>query len=492
MLRGEALLAWAGRHAGGPGLDSAAAIYQQISQDQEYSASIRRRASDRLAALRGEGSWSARIEAGCGRLFQELSDPSALLAMTIAGSAFRLSRWASLGRLAAQPALPPFAIRSLAGLAGFAAEATTFPLALRLGRIAQGRNLDWSPRALGSEWASSALSLGALRASGLLVGTLASRSNLFRPLLQQAGMFGGILLAHGLEIRAGLREQRSLGDMSFDALATLLLFNAASRLNRAWIGEGARRWEQRIETRSESLARLPRWRWPNPPSPGLNPALATSSGARAPEPIGPDRVYMSSDGEISGVRLLPKLDISVEEYRLRQAEPDFWRLEVRDAVFEWVGDLPRSRRIFEASIVEQRLAQRPAAFRNLIAYLAHYDPLAAQVLMVRQDLVADHSPIRRVPLLREASNHPIVDRYDPHQLGESYEELWLRYVHRLRYDESEFSLYETPLSSPESYERFAQTPVVLYQALLHLPMPELFMPMMHAMAIFPSPQTRLP
>lgn len=496
LLRGESLLAMAGRLRDRDFTDSAANLYQQILEDHDYSESIRSRADSRLAALRGEGSFADRLEHGAGRFLRELTDPSNLLAMTAAGSAFRLARFAALGRLAAQPALPRLALRGLAGLAGFGAEAIAFPLALRLGHWAQGRELEWSHRALRNELAVSFLSLGGLRAGGLVTGALARRQSFLRPLLQQSGMLGGILLGQGLEMATGLRDHRGFSDSLADSLSTLVFFNVAGRLHRQWSGEGIRTWERRIETQSEALTRPPNLGWPRGWNISGLPALAVSTATPPPpipaELLGPDRVYMTSDGEGSGVRRIPRLDVSVDEYRYRQVEPEFWRREIRETAADWASHLSPGKRAFEASIVVSRLETRPTSFRNLMAYLARYNSPAARLLMLQQGLVGEPSAAPWISESLKAVRNQVQDRYAPHQISEAYEQLWLRYANRLNYSESEFELYDAPLSSPESYERFAQTPDALYQALLHLPLPELFMPMMSALKIFPGPDTRLP
>ncbi|HEX5033538.1 MAG TPA: hypothetical protein VFW62_03580, partial [bacterium] len=275
-LRGEAMLGLAANSMAQGRVELAAFLYSELCE-AAFPASIRERANARWAAIRGEGQPGDRAVAFASRFVQEAADPAALLAMTVAGAAFRATRFLSLAQLAAD-ASPLLALgrgripQILAGLAGFAVEATVFPLALRLGHHALGRDLSWSGSELGREWASSFLTLGALRAGGLLAGVLAPRPGLFRLWLRQNALFGGILLAHDLEARAGLRERLHGSDLLTDSLATLLHFQVGARWSRSLLGERWRHWERSLMERSRALERLPF----HPPSgpPLMEPAFA--------------------------------------------------------------------------------------------------------------------------------------------------------------------------------------------------------------------------
>jgi hypothetical protein len=305
-LRGEGLLALAGRQERQHRPELAVELYSRLLQDPEISTSVSRRAQARLGALRGEGELGARAEVLFSRFNDEVTEPTSLLAMATAGLAFRATRFIALGRLASStPGILTrgSGARALAGLAGFGVEATVFPLAGRLGNVALGRELDWSARALSHELISSFMTLGALRAGGLATGALANRSNLFRPAIQQAGMFGGIVLGHELEARAGLRDRTHGSIALLDSLVTLLHFNVAGRLSRSLMGEGLRSWEHRIEQQTQSLGNSPR-RLPNLSSlelsSGLVPVGARPGLEMSSETVGPDRLYMTQDGDGSG------------------------------------------------------------------------------------------------------------------------------------------------------------------------------------------------
>ncbi|HKY61894.1 MAG TPA: hypothetical protein VJR29_00605 [bacterium] len=452
-------------------VEAAADLYSELGREAVFPASIRERAHARWAALRGEGRLGDRAEAFASRFLQEAADPAALFAMTVAGAAFRLTRFLSLARLGGS--------RILAGAAGFGVEATVFPLAHRLGDRSLGRELEWNHSVLGREWASSFLVLGALRTGGLLTGALAPRSGLLGIGLRQGGLFGGILLAHELEARAGLRERLHGSNLLIDSLATLLHFQVGARLSRSLLGESWRHWERSLARRSSALERIS-------VSPNLTTLLPQPAWASSFwEPL-----FMSGNNDEGGrgPRNRPDNVVSLEEFRRRrQPGPTQNRSELGEAIRHWMAHDP-TRADREIHTIEQRLEAHPPAFRDLIAYLAAHHPLAARLLMRRHDLLAADSPFRHHPMLRD--DPWITDFYSHDELVDIYERIWLRYVQRLRYDEAHFSLYDVPMSSPEFFENLKRTHPALVAALIHPGLPaEIFMPLIQSLEIFPAPRS---
>lgn len=330
ILYSETLLTMAGREERGDHPELAARYYSELLQSETSPANVRERARRRLAGLRGEGEIGDRAERLLGRLFQEASDPSALFAMTVAGTVFRGVRALGLARAMSSPSAGllsrGFGARLFAGSLGFAAEATIFPLALRAGNLALHRTQDWSARALGHDLASSFMTLGALRVGGFVPRALAGQNSMLRPAMEQLGMFGGILLSHELEIRAGFRERSYGSAMLLGALSTLLQFNIAGRIQRGLVGESIGPWERNLEARSESLARLPE---PPPSSGGIlaEPLLAAAGARKSPsrnELIGTDSVYMTQGGDGGNGRSIPQLLIRAASLRIRIAPPEAW------------------------------------------------------------------------------------------------------------------------------------------------------------------------
>lgn len=312
-------------------LESAATIYSAMS-DAGSSA-----ARQRLDALTGRGALGARAEFLLRNLAQQAAEPTSLLAMGIAGAAFRLTRLAILSRLSSTGA-PGFLTRvlgagRLASAAGFVVEASVFPMVARVGNEVLGRPQDWTSAVLGRDLASSYLVLGGLRfagwASGAAYQNLAAESARLGPLhifSQQCGMLGGILLGHGLETWLGLRRPQDGATTLIDSLATLLQFNVAGQLQRHAFGQSWQTWERNLDLQAETLATLPPGR-SGPPT--LFPTLAPEfsvQGSRGSEPQkGGNLVFMfgrgSSDWRRDLIRAASlRVELTPQEAWQRRAE----------------------------------------------------------------------------------------------------------------------------------------------------------------------------
>lgn len=266
-LRDEGLLALARRLENQGQETAAAALFQELSLG---SGSTRARAFAASEALQGRGSWGPRTEILLRKFFAQAAEPTALFGMAVGSTVFRGVRLASLSAARAWGWAGTLA-RSSASLAGLAAEAPSFVLSSKLGATVLGRPQEWSAPALGREIGGAYLTLLGLRGAGALgqgaLGSLtpALRSNPFlQSVFHQGGMLGGILLAHSLEVRAGLRPGGNFSDALFDGMATLLHFNLAGRLSRAVLGQGMATWERRLDSRIESLGQ----NFPNGPAKG--------------------------------------------------------------------------------------------------------------------------------------------------------------------------------------------------------------------------------
>lgn len=342
-LRGEGLLALAGRHERRGQIESAGEIYAELARSPELPALVLERARQRLAALQGGGNFGARAEVLLGRFMQEAVDPASLVAMSAGSLAFRLGRLAVLGQLGGSASgilTRGVGARALAGLAGFGAEATAFPLAARFANRALGRAANGNLENFGRDWASSSLMLGALRAGGILPRFLAGGGRAMQALAVQVGMLGGILLGHGLELQAGLREPTSANHRLADALATLLHFNVAGRLNRSLMGEGFGRWEKSLDARSEQLERGPGG-FPRSPTPFFIEAMATvgaSGNPRRDPTLDRQEVFTLGSGSGGG---LPH-EILSRAHALRQEISPSEAWERRDSkAQEYLGLLER-------------------------------------------------------------------------------------------------------------------------------------------------------
>lgn len=266
-LFSENLLALARRLEVAGRLDAAVGLYAELAGRTQASP-VQARAQGALDAVLGRGAAGPRAEFLLRRLAHEATEPSALIAMTAAGTVFRLTRLASLGRLAASPhanfLTRGLGARAVSGLAAFTLEAPAFTLGGRLAGAALGRNQDWSAGALGRDLASSYLVLGGLRLTGWAsgaayrgvagpAGTLRERP--LQMLFQQGGMLTGIMLGHALETRLGLRPQMAGATTLIDSLAMLVQFNVAGRLSHHAFGPRVAAWERGLEAQTELLAR---------------------------------------------------------------------------------------------------------------------------------------------------------------------------------------------------------------------------------------------
>ncbi|MCC6272712.1 MAG: hypothetical protein IT572_04540 [Deltaproteobacteria bacterium] len=239
---------------------------------------LRTRAQEHLDAILGRGAFGPRAEFLLRNLAQQSSDPAMLSAMGTAGAVFRMTRLATLSRLAATPN-PGFLTQligagRLASLTGFALEAPAFTLAGRLGNEVLGRRQDWSGAALGRDFASSYLVLGGLKLAGHvganLVFALPARGRTqgspLQLLFQQGSMLAGIMLGHSLEERLGLRPHLDGATTLVDSLALLLQFHVAGALSRPLFGGSFGAWPRRLDLQAEPSG--------SPLKPALGPRLA--------------------------------------------------------------------------------------------------------------------------------------------------------------------------------------------------------------------------
>jgi len=302
-LYSQGLLNFAERQESSGRLELAVALYQRLLagvSEQDPSAV---RAKQRLAADTGQGAFGNRTEFLLSNLAKEATEPSALLAMGLAGAAFRLTRLAVLSRLAgaAESGILTRALGAgrLASLAAFAVEAPTFTLTGRLANEALGRPQAWDLRSVGKDLASSFLVLGAMKLAGSLGTSLSTTQDAFlRGTVQQGALLSGILLGHQLEAWTGLRESRDGATTLVDSLALLLQFHVAGKLTQAAFGPRFAAWETSLDLRSESLQALP----PNFPLGRAEPRLAVAKAGFAQNPptfFGP-QVMMMAGGEREG------------------------------------------------------------------------------------------------------------------------------------------------------------------------------------------------
>ncbi|MDL1873504.1 hypothetical protein FBR05_15090, partial [Deltaproteobacteria bacterium PRO3] len=138
----EGLLALARRQEAAGRVEAAAELYAAVVQEAEAVGALREgplrtRAKEGLDAILGRGAFGPRAEFLLRNLAQQSSDQAMLFAMGTAGAVFRMTRLATLSRLASTPnpgiLTQLIGAGRLASLTGFALEAPAFTLAGRLG-----------------------------------------------------------------------------------------------------------------------------------------------------------------------------------------------------------------------------------------------------------------------------------------------------------------------------------------------------------------------
>ncbi len=235
-------------------LDSAAEVYSTLLGEGSL-VSIQVRARQRLEALQGRGSFGFRAELLTRDFSRQATHPASLAALMAGGLAFRATRLATLNQLLNSPGksfwTSTVGARFLASSTAFLAEVPAVTIAGNATSRLMGEVI---PDSIGQQMASGALVLGSMRLVGWSVGRTLRPPAGTRPALQgsfqQAGMFGGILLGHHLEIAAGLKTPpQDAGSLLSESLATLLQVQVAGRLTHGVLGNRLRLWEMEAQAR---------------------------------------------------------------------------------------------------------------------------------------------------------------------------------------------------------------------------------------------------
>lgn len=286
------------------------AIREERHGDAELSAKLlawlaengegeaRRQARDHLDATFGKGGFGRRAEHLLDAFAKEASDPATLAAMAAGGIVYRGARAATIGRLAGRAGVfgRGGGLRFAGGLIGFAAEAPTFTV---VGRLSRGRA--WNEAGLGKELLSSYLVLGGLKGAGAAAQGLARYGR--HPGLARwttlGGMYAGVMLGHGLETVAGLREWRPGGIEFAEGAALLLQLQVSGRLLHAAGGPRYAGFERELQARADLLSEsvpVERLRAAND---GLYPPIEPA--ANGPHRRAEERTWaMASGGEYWG------------------------------------------------------------------------------------------------------------------------------------------------------------------------------------------------
>ncbi|MFO1463626.1 MAG: hypothetical protein U1F66_07585 [bacterium] len=208
---------------------AALALLEWLRGSAAAPEAIRQRAGRELDALLGRGAAGPRAEYWLRHLAGEATDPRTLLPMVGASLLGRVAALGMTGRLLGAEASwysRGWIARGLAGVGGFATEATAFSAGLRLFHPP-------SPRSFSQDLLLTALNLGAFKGAALLAGhRWLAGSALAAPL----AAFSGILAARGLERGLGLVPDSQDATLLTDALGTYLTLSMGQHLATRLLG----------------------------------------------------------------------------------------------------------------------------------------------------------------------------------------------------------------------------------------------------------------
>lgn len=209
-------------------------IYRLMVQGLPERNPFSERARQRVRILMGGGPLGLRLEHQARNFLDQVTDPAMLVGMGIGGLAFRGGRLLTLRGLVGS-GQTGLGVRIGATLGGLTAETLAFTASAKGIRTFMGHSERWDVEALSHEWGATALVLGSLRLMGTPMAYLA-RGRSFAGLYHQAGMYGGIVLGHGLQAYAGFRDSQGWSALLSESLGTLVLFNAGGTLARNLFG----------------------------------------------------------------------------------------------------------------------------------------------------------------------------------------------------------------------------------------------------------------
>ncbi|HKY63200.1 MAG TPA: serine/threonine-protein kinase [bacterium] len=295
-LLAAGLVHFAGQLKGKKKLEGAAFIYSRLAES-EVPAEQRQKAAAELGAMTGAGgSFGQRAEFLFSR-FQEDSTSYQLIAPML-GATFlgQVAGSAALGRLLAPAARgsggllgSAWMARAGAASTGYLAEVSAFTV---LGRALAPQ----TPGPWTDDFARGALTVGVFKFAGTAGQGLGKHmaSTPYAPLnrisqtvLPQATALTGLMAAHRLEEKVGLRPHVEGQNLFFESLASLAALTVGARLGRGVLGEGFHQTQAELQLRSRQLSNTPRW----PELFRPKPALALAGGlpgsfAPAEPPLG--------------------------------------------------------------------------------------------------------------------------------------------------------------------------------------------------------------
>jgi hypothetical protein len=249
--------------------DWALKLYARVAEQSEFP-ELARRARASIAALEGRGATGARAEVLLSRFVKDASDPAMILPMLAGTTVAGLVRGAGFGALARRSASwysRGWGARFTAGSTAFAAEVPTFVIAGRALRGSEPQNT-W-----GHDFQSAVLSLGAIKLFSLAgkqglaqlhgvnkwgaITRGAAFAGYSHPLIHQASLFGGLMIAHRAETYWGLRPEVEEATAVTDTLSSMLSLGAGMRLGTGLLGPSYAQAIRKLERPSRPHPKIP-------------------------------------------------------------------------------------------------------------------------------------------------------------------------------------------------------------------------------------------
>lgn len=217
------------------GCPAAAAVLFAYLKEKGATPEIRQRAAEEEAVLRGSAAPGRRAESLLVQFTGQAGDFRTVLPMLVGsavGGAMGTIFMSRLSSSAAQLLTRGQVARALAGVAALGVEVPVFTLVSRLLHGASGASLE-------ADFMRSGLSLGILKVAGRWGAP---------------GLVGGMLGAHELEARWGLRPRSDFSSSFVDALGSVASLAIGARLGRGLLGPRWAAWEQELRLRAETKA----------------------------------------------------------------------------------------------------------------------------------------------------------------------------------------------------------------------------------------------
>lgn len=231
-------------------VEPAMEVYAWLAGQEGVSQEIKARANRESNALQGKGAFGPRFEFLLKRFTQDASDLKMIIPMLAGSAVYGLSRATTLSRLLATAEGGLFTrgigARFAASSVGFMAEVPTFALSARAMRHVSGEVKPGQEPSVAQDLSSAAITLGLLKSFSFLGQTgfqglhgiqasgaaarLQGGIQFSQFAFTQGAMFAGLMAAHKVEEKIGLRPQVDGATTVTDTLASMLSLGVGAHL----------------------------------------------------------------------------------------------------------------------------------------------------------------------------------------------------------------------------------------------------------------------